>query len=95
MHNSGFVWSVWKITSRPTRRISQPRNQNESKQQADPCFHAGFLLDLFFDLEDGGDMLLRNVCRLSTDYMVLYPRRQNTTGYIVSTAKNIWFDGGK
>jgi hypothetical protein len=24
-------------------------------------FHAGFLLGLFFDLEDGGDMLLRNV----------------------------------
>jgi hypothetical protein len=25
------------------------------------CFHAGFLLILFFDPEDGGDMLLRNV----------------------------------
>jgi hypothetical protein len=25
------------------------------------CFHAGFLLSLFFDLEDGGDILLRNV----------------------------------
>jgi hypothetical protein len=25
------------------------------------CFHAGFLLALFFDPEDGGDMFLRNV----------------------------------
>jgi hypothetical protein len=25
------------------------------------CFHAGFLLGLFFYLEDGGDMLLQNV----------------------------------
>jgi hypothetical protein len=25
------------------------------------CFHAGFLLDLFFDTEDGGDMFPRNV----------------------------------
>jgi hypothetical protein len=25
------------------------------------CFHAGFLLGLFFGLEDGGDMFLRNV----------------------------------
>jgi hypothetical protein len=26
------------------------------------CFHAVFLLSLFFDPEDGGDMFLRNVC---------------------------------
>jgi hypothetical protein len=25
------------------------------------CFHAGFLLGLFFDPEDGGDIFLRNV----------------------------------
>jgi hypothetical protein len=25
------------------------------------CFHSGFLLSLFFDPEDGGDMFLRNV----------------------------------
>jgi hypothetical protein len=30
--------------------------------------HAGFLLGLFFDPEDRGDMLLRNIGRLSTDY---------------------------
>jgi hypothetical protein len=37
------------------------------------CFHAGFLLGLFFDTEDGGDMFLRNVGWLPADYMVLYP----------------------
>jgi hypothetical protein len=30
------------------------------------CFHAGFLLGLFFDSEDGGDMFLRNIGYLST-----------------------------
>jgi hypothetical protein len=25
------------------------------------CYHAGFLLGLFFNPEDGGDMVLRNV----------------------------------
>jgi hypothetical protein len=25
------------------------------------CFHTGFLLGLFFGLEDGGDVFLRNV----------------------------------
>jgi hypothetical protein len=25
------------------------------------CFHVGFLLDLFFDPEDGGDMFLGNI----------------------------------
>jgi hypothetical protein len=29
---------------------------------------------LFFDPEDGGDIFLRNVCWLSTDYVVLYLR---------------------
>jgi hypothetical protein len=45
------------------------------KSDGKQSLHAGFLLDLFFDPEIGGDMFLRNVSLLSTDYMVLYPRR--------------------
>jgi hypothetical protein len=41
-------------------------------------FQAGFSLGLFFEPEDGGDMFLRNDGLLSTDYIVLYPRRQNS-----------------
>jgi hypothetical protein len=35
----------------------------------------GSRLGLFFDLEDRGNMFLRNFGWLSTDYMALYPRR--------------------
>jgi hypothetical protein len=35
------------------------------------------LLGLFFHLEDGGDMFLRKLGELSTDYKALYPRRQD------------------
>jgi hypothetical protein len=33
-------------------------------------FHSGFLLGLFFYPEDGGDMFLRNVGKLSSDYLL-------------------------
>jgi hypothetical protein len=34
---------------------------NADGKQIATCFHAGFLLALFFDPEDGGDMFFRNV----------------------------------
>jgi hypothetical protein len=40
------------------RRRSRERSQ---RILLATCFHAGFLLGLFFDPEDGGDMFLRNV----------------------------------
>jgi hypothetical protein len=52
------------------RRIIQARNQ-----QPATYFHTGVLLSSFFDPENGGDMLHRNVGWHSTDYTALYPRR--------------------
>jgi hypothetical protein len=39
------------------------------------CFLADFLLAVFFDPENGGDMFLRNIGWLSTDYTASYARR--------------------
>jgi hypothetical protein len=39
------------------------------------CFLTGFLLSLFFDLEDEGNMFVRNISGLSIDYMELHARR--------------------
>jgi hypothetical protein len=41
-------------------------------------FRSGFLLGLFFDHEDGGNMFLRNVGSLSMDYTTLYSTRHNS-----------------
>jgi hypothetical protein len=41
-------------------------------------FYASFLLPILFDPEEGGDMFLRNVGWLATDYLALYPRRHNS-----------------
>jgi hypothetical protein len=41
--------------------------------------YAGFLLGLLFSPEDGGDMFPQKAGPLSTGYMALYPKRQNTS----------------
>jgi hypothetical protein len=55
-------------------RISQAINQHKA---CSACYllHTGYLLGLFFDDGDGGNMFLQNVGWPSTDYMVLCPRR--------------------
>jgi hypothetical protein len=53
-----------------SRKIGPVRNQRECKWP-----QVGFLLGLFFDPEDGGDIFPRNISRLSTGYTVLYLRR--------------------
>jgi hypothetical protein len=72
-------------------------------QQSSICcpLHIGFLLTLLFEPEDGGDMLLRNVGWLSTDYTLLCSRRQKSawtlfkerlrtgTDYITYSPRNI------
>jgi hypothetical protein len=39
------------------------------------CLHAGILLGSVVDLEDEGDMFIRNVGWLGTEYTALYPQR--------------------
>jgi hypothetical protein len=51
------------------RKISRRRNQRESRWQVELCFYP----------EDGGDMFLRNVSWLSTDYTASYPRRWHSS----------------
>jgi hypothetical protein len=59
------------------RKESQARNQREAGNNQS-LFHLSLLLGLFFDPEDGGEMFFGNFGWLSTDYMALYPRRQNS-----------------
>jgi hypothetical protein len=54
------------------RRISQTKHHCH-------LFHAGFLLGLFFDSNDGGDKFLRNVRWLSTESTELYPIRKKSS----------------
>jgi hypothetical protein len=46
------------------------------------CFALVFFLGLLFDSEAVGDIFLRNIGRLSTDYRALYSRRHNSL-YII------------
>jgi hypothetical protein len=56
---------------------SGSNNRPRKKPAWEQVANGGFLLGLFFDLEDGGDMFLWNVGWLPMDYyMTLYPRRQ-------------------
>jgi hypothetical protein len=44
------------------------------------CFHASFLLGLFFDPEDGSECFFFDTSvDFSTDYAALCPRRQNSS----------------
>jgi hypothetical protein len=54
------------------RRLSPSRNRHEAGSKRG-------VPGLFFDPEDGSDMLIRNVIWRSPDYTVLYRRRQNSS----------------
>jgi hypothetical protein len=48
--------------------------EEETKEETITKQVAGFLLGLFFDPEDGGDMFVRNISRLITHYTALHPK---------------------
>jgi hypothetical protein len=61
-----MFWGMWCLYLKGWR-ISQAWNQNEAGSKQSP--------------EYWGIMFLGNVSWLSTDYMVLYPRRQNSSEF--------------
>jgi hypothetical protein len=79
--SSGLQHSVarWKSTD-----VSE---EHVAKSPACYMLRVGFLLGLFFDPEDGGDMFLWNVGLLSTDYKALHPRRYNSSRFKCSLSK--------
>jgi hypothetical protein len=61
--------------------VSQARNWHATGCSNTACslLHAGFLLDLLFSPEDGADMFVQNTGWLSPGYIILYPRRYNSS----------------
>jgi hypothetical protein len=74
-----WLWRV--LSSRIQYRLDRDVSEEyvDSKVFACCLLHAGFLLPFLFNNEDGGDMIPRNFPWLSTDYMDLYPSRQNSS----------------
>jgi hypothetical protein len=67
------ISTFWDIT--PCNPLTLTEVSEEYVALLSTCLHVGFLLSLFFDPEDGGDMFLRKVSLLATDNMVLYPTK--------------------
>jgi hypothetical protein len=65
---------MWRrvVRLRETSRLHLQGRRNH-------LLHAGFLLGLFFDPENGGDMFLRSASWPSTDYTAVYSIRQNSS----------------
>jgi hypothetical protein len=66
---------LWDIT--PYSPLKAIRDFRGTCLKPIVCYllHAGFLLDLFFNSEDGGDMFLRNIGWHSVEHTALYLRR--------------------
>jgi hypothetical protein len=76
--NLGPTCYLWRVLSSGTwRRVGRCKLVT--------CFHAGFLLGLFFDPQDGGDMFLRKVGWLSESR---YDRR--SVGRSILVLRPIW-----
>jgi hypothetical protein len=87
-----FLWvkeaGAWNITvCMPWRLEFKWVSAHVTLSRIVSCFHAGSLLGLFFDPEEGGDMFLRNVVWLLTDYTALYHRIYNSS---YKTDHQVW-----
>jgi hypothetical protein len=51
---------LWDITPCSLMKVNRRFGGTCRRVPLATCVHAGFLLGLFFDHEDGGDMFLRN-----------------------------------
>jgi hypothetical protein len=75
--------AVKSFESQPTfrRNVLPPASgsKNKSSKLCLHFFHSDFILDLFFDHEDGSDMFFINIDRLSADYAALYPTTVRTS----------------
>jgi hypothetical protein len=66
----------WGSTPRLTDRLPVGRNVTLNLTEHSTCHQlANWFAGLFFDPEDGGAMLLRNVGCYTTNYTASYPRR--------------------
>jgi hypothetical protein len=73
VQKSSIFWNItirWKSTDVSEKHVPSLFSY---------LLQARFVLGIFFDPEDGGDMFLRNVGWLSADYMALYHRRYNSS----------------
>jgi hypothetical protein len=73
----------------PQSSRSKNKQSNKPREVVGKLKFVGFLFGLLFDPEDGDEMFLRNV-GMSSDYMVLHPRRLYLiTAVITSKSDNI------
>jgi hypothetical protein len=76
---------IWDITPwsplKVNRRFGRTCSLYLQGRISSSCYllHAGFLFGLIFDTEDGGDIFLRNVGCLSTNYTALYLRWETSS----------------
>jgi hypothetical protein len=58
MWSSESEHMFWRKMSSPFSEIKNEPSKKPVRTKVWYLLHAGFLLDIFFDLEDGGDMFL-------------------------------------
>jgi hypothetical protein len=61
IRNKELFTIFWDITLFSPLKVNQRSEGTYCISLFVTCFHAGILLSLFFDPEDGGDMFLQNV----------------------------------